>query len=94
MAERSVGMNRLPSLTHLQFLLLSLIAGGSTAETVRGRLAEFGYAASSPTFYQLLRRLEHLELANCTEGVYRVTDKGNRQHHATLSFYNSATPLS
>lgn len=87
-------MSRLPSLTHLQFLLLSLIADGSKAESVRGGLAEFGHTASSPTFHQLLRRLEHLELVDCTEGVYRVTDKGKRQHHATLSFYNSATPMS
>jgi DNA-binding PadR family transcriptional regulator len=49
----------LPELTHLQFLVLSILLDGEVAGRVlRERLADQGVNKTGPGFYQLMARLE------------------------------------
>lgn len=66
----------LPQLTHLQFLVLSLIGprqalGGQ----VRSRMAHDGVRLTAPAFYQLMARLED---AGLVTGQYVRADGANR----------------
>ena len=60
----------LPRITHLQFLVLSLLDGGElSGRYLRERLDEVGERKSGPAFYQLMARLEE---SGFVEGWYEV----------------------
>lgn len=85
-------MVRLPALTHLQFLILNLIAGGRHALEIRAELTKFWEQMGSPTFCQLMRRLEEIGLVFGLDGAdrqreYRLTPEGRRLHDEAVEFY-------
>ena len=58
----------LPTLTHLQFLVLGVLrADEQPGRIVREALASYGVRRSGPAFYQLMARLERARLI---EGWY------------------------
>ena len=58
----------IPDLTHLQFLVLSILRSGPrTGRQVRRVLAKHGIRRSSPAFYQMMARLED---AGFVDGEY------------------------
>jgi DNA-binding PadR family transcriptional regulator len=94
--------DRLPSLTHLQFAVLStLTAGEQPGRVIRATLADLGVRRSAPAFYQMMARLERDGLVEGwyeqietgvqahTERRYRVTPAGQRAWQAARTFYAS-----
>lgn len=92
----------LPTLTHLQFLVLNALAHkmeGVSATSLREILREQGSDAAGPKFYQMMRRLEEAKLAESwsqhvnigsstvSRTYYRATQHGNRAWQMTLAFY-------
>jgi DNA-binding PadR family transcriptional regulator len=56
-------MRNIPELTHLQFLVLTVLLDGErSGRQVREKLAEAGENKSGPAFYQLMARLEDAKL--------------------------------
>jgi DNA-binding PadR family transcriptional regulator len=90
----------LPTLTHLQFLVLGMLADRECAgRALRAELAEFGVRSSGPAFYQMMSRLEaagwvegwYEQIAvgdqAVTERRYRSTAEGVRLWTRSRAFY-------
>ena len=90
----------LPTITHLQFLVLSRLAQGEQAgRHLRKLLARHGAKRTSPAFYQMMARLEDATLVTghytqqvidgqlIKERHYRVTAAGRRACERTRAFY-------
>lgn len=97
----------LPSLTHLQFLVLGVLrADEQPGRVIRKVLASHGVRRSSPAFYQLMARLERAGLVDgwyeqvtvgdqaVTERRYRITAEGARLWARAKSFYDEVSALS
>lgn len=95
-------MDRLPTVTHLQFLVLEHLRGGERAGSdTRALLAEHGARRTLAAFYQLMARLEEGGLvvgryAQKTvrgqvvkERRYALTPLGEAAWQETCSFYRS-----
>ena len=93
---------RIPNLTHLQFLVLGVLHGGEQpGRIIRDALAEYGVRRTTAAFYQLMARLERDGLVdgyygsvaikdqNVTERRYRITASGSRLWAETRTFYES-----
>lgn len=94
-------MRRLPSLTHLQFLVLGTLRGGERpGRLVRRTLADYGVRRTSAAFYQMMARLERAGLVEgwyaqvtvgdqaVTERRYGITPAGTRAWARTRRFYD------
>src|SRR5436190_20324072 len=90
----------LPTITHLQFLILEALSDAELAgRDLRDLLAGFGIRNSAPAFYQMMARLETPGLVegwydqklvagqNVKERRYRLTPAGSRSLEATRNFY-------
>ena len=97
----------LPSLTHLQFLVLGVLrADEQPGRVVREALASYGVRRSGPAFYQLMARLERARLVEgwyeqitvgdqaVTERRYRITPEGRRLWSKAQGFYDEVARLS
>jgi DNA-binding PadR family transcriptional regulator len=93
-------MSDLPKITHLQFLVLELLAPRpQMGRDLRGRLEDSGIRISRPAFYQLMLRLEDADYISGTyhtkvidgqtikEREYRVTPQGVGGFNSALDFY-------
>lgn len=85
-------MNKLPTTTHLQFLLLDLIGHGTRhGMKIRAGLREFGAGESASSVYQSMRLLETLGFVVGDDVLgdrsYRLADEGKRRHEEALAFY-------
>jgi DNA-binding PadR family transcriptional regulator len=96
--------DRLPPLTHLQFLVLgALLDGEQPGRVVRESIARFGVTRSAPAFYQMMARLERARLVEgwyeqitvgdqaVTERRYRLKPAGAKLWEATRAFYARAS---
>ena len=96
-------MSQVPSLTHLQFLVLSSLRGGpATGREVRARLEEFSVRKSSPAFYQLMARMEDAGVVKgwyeqqivdsqiIRERHYEITARGHSAWDISSAFYRHA----
>jgi DNA-binding PadR family transcriptional regulator len=87
-------MKKLPTLTHLQFLILDTI--GDAQEhyglEIRTALKEFGEARNSPSFYQSMRRLEDAGWVHGDYKYRRVQGAHNRDEVLRERVYR-LTPL-
>jgi DNA-binding PadR family transcriptional regulator len=97
----------LPSLTHLQVLVLGALRGArQPGRVLRDTLASYGVRRTAPAFYQLMSRLESAGLVEgwyeqvtvgdqaVTERWYRVTAEGTRQWTRAQKFYSEVASLS
>jgi hypothetical protein len=93
-------LKTLPSITHLQFLVLEALTDGQqTGRDLRALLAEYGVRNSAPAFYQMMGRLEDGDLVegeyvgkvikgqHVKERHYTLTKVGKRALSATRTFY-------
>ena len=93
----------LPSVTHLQYLVLDVIRGREwSGREIRKSLKEHGISKSLPAFYQLMSRLEDSGFVEgryvqrdedgvmLTERFYRVTAEGSAAFAETYNFYAAA----
>ena len=79
-------MTQIPRLSHLQFLVVGIVRGGSLpGRAVRSRLAAFGVRKSGPGFYQLMARLEDAGLVNGRYEQEIVEGQIIRERHYTLT---------
>lgn len=94
---------RIPDITHLQFLVLAVLRGGSrTGHGVRKALARHGVRRSGPAFYQMMARLEDAGLVGgeydqkvvegqiIKERRYTLTPRGESAWASTRAFYDEA----
>lgn len=94
---------RIPDITHLQFLVLAVLRGGSrTGHAVRKALSRHGVRRSGPAFYQMMARLEDAGLVDgeydqrvvegqiIKERRYTLTARGDAAWSATRAFYDEA----
>jgi DNA-binding PadR family transcriptional regulator len=92
----------LPQLTHLQYLVLSLVRPDAhSGRFIRQRIADEGVKKDGPTFYQLMARLERDKLIagwyesfsvdgqTIKERRYELTPKGRRALEELEAFYGS-----
>jgi DNA-binding PadR family transcriptional regulator len=97
----------LPTLTHLQFLVLGILrTDEQPGRVLRQALATYGVRRSGPAFYQLMARLERTRLVEgryeqvtvgdqaVTERRYRITPEGARLWTRAQSFYDEVARLS
>jgi DNA-binding PadR family transcriptional regulator len=97
----------LPTLTHLQFLVLGVLrAEDQPGRAVRQALAAYGVRRSGPAFYQLMARLERARLVEgwyeqitvndqaVTERRYRITPEGQKLWAKAQRFYEDVARLS
>jgi DNA-binding PadR family transcriptional regulator len=97
----------LPTLTHLQFLVLGVLRSEEQpGRVLRQALAEYGVRRSAPAFYQLMSRLERAKLVEgwydqvtvrdqaVTERRYRITPEGQRLWRKAQGFYDDVARLS
>jgi DNA-binding PadR family transcriptional regulator len=97
----------LPSLTHLQFLVLGVLRhDAQPGRNIRAALAEYGVRRSGPAFYQLMARLEKERLVDgwyegitvgdqaVTERRYRITAAGSRRWNEARAFYDQVARAS
>ena len=93
----------LPDVTHLQFLVLGILRGGSrTGGAVRKALARHGARRSGPAFYQMMSRLEDAGFVTgeydqkivdsqiIKERRYALTPAGESAWSSTRAFYDEA----
>ena len=93
---------RLPHLTHLQFLVLGVLHGGEQpGRVVREALAAYGVRRTAAAFYQMMARLERDRLVegyygqvvvgdqSVTERRYHITAAGVKVWSDTRRFYES-----
>jgi|SRR5215471_5681856 len=93
----------LPDLTHLQFLVLGILRGGTrTGHGVRKALSRHGVRRSGPAFYQMMARLEDagfvegeydqkiVDAQIIKERRYTLTAVGESAWSATRAFYDDA----
>ena len=96
-------MPQVPSLTHLQFLVLGRLREGSaTGRQVRNRLEQYAVRKSAPAFYQLMARMEDAAVVEgwyeqeVVEGQtirqrhYKITAQGHRACDRSSKFYRLA----
>lgn len=96
----------LPELTHLQFLILSILMDGEqSGRFVREKLAEHGDKKTGPAFYQLMARLEDGKVVRgwynqkvvegqiIKERWYKITGHGIKEREKVRSFYAAFNPL-
>jgi DNA-binding PadR family transcriptional regulator len=94
----------LPTLTHLQFLVLGVLrAEDLPGRAVRQVLAQYGIRRTAPAFYQLMARLEKERLVQgryepvtvgdqtVTERWYSATAAGVRRWQAAQAFYEQVS---
>src|SRR6476659_3666057 len=94
---------RIPEITHLQFLVLAVLRGGTrTGRVVRRMLARHGVRRTGPAFYQMMARLEDAQLVAgeydskvidgqiIKERRYTLTPGGDTAWSATRAFYDEA----
>jgi DNA-binding PadR family transcriptional regulator len=94
--------DRVPDITHLQFLVLGVLHGGDQpGRVVRDALAHYGVRRTAAAFYQLMARLERDRLVDgyygsvivgdqsVMERRYRITATGAKRWHDTRRFYES-----
>ena len=92
--------DRLPEITHLQFLVLGiLLAGEQPGRAIRDAIAGYGVRRSAPAFYQMMARLERDGLTEgwyeqiivgdqaVTERRYRIKPSGAKVWTQTRAFY-------
>jgi DNA-binding PadR family transcriptional regulator len=92
--------DKLPRLTHLQFLVLGVLhAGEQPGRAIRVTLAAHGVKRTAPAFYQLMARLERDGLVEgwyeqitvkdqaVTERRYRMRPQGERLWADARDFY-------
>ncbi len=97
-------MSQVPSLTHLQFLVLSRLRGGpATGRELRDRLEEYSVRKSGPAFYQLMARMEDGGIVKgwyqqqivdgqiIRERHYEITAQGHAAWDKTSEFYRQAS---
>ena len=97
----------LPSLTHLQYLVLGVLRlDEQPGRVLRQALARYGVRRSAPAFYQLMSRLEKARLVDgwyeqiivndqaVTERRYRITPEGSRLWTKAHGFYADVAKLS
>jgi len=90
----------LPDLTHLQFLVLSILLDGEQAgRDVRQKLEDEGESKSGPAFYQMMARLEEagsvegwydekvIDGQRIKERRYRITGAGEAARQEVWEFY-------
>jgi DNA-binding PadR family transcriptional regulator len=88
----------LPPLTHLQFVVLSMLVGDSrrSGHFIRARFAEDAIPIVKPAFYQLMARMRRAGLIDgklfgpvngAQEVRYRATAAGRKAYDATAAFY-------
>jgi DNA-binding PadR family transcriptional regulator len=95
--------DRLPAITHLQFLVLGvLLAGEQSGRAIREAIAGYGVRRSAPAFYQMMARLERDRLVEgwyqqitvgdqaVTERRYRIASAGSRLWREARTFYKRA----
>jgi DNA-binding PadR family transcriptional regulator len=93
---------RLPTITHLQFLVLGLLREREQpGRVIRETLAAHGVRRSAPAFYQLMARLERDRLVDgwyeqvsagdqaVTERRYRLRPAGAKHWAEARDFYTS-----
>ena len=94
---------RIPDITHLQFLVLGMLRGGERpGRTVRRSLVRHGIARTGPAFYQMMARLEDAGLVTgaydqkivegqiIKERRYALTPRGDAAWTSTRAFYTDA----
>jgi len=97
-------LSRLPTISHLQILALSVLrAGDQPGRTIRRIAAKFGVRHTAAAFYQMMARLERDGLVEgwyepvkvgdqaVTERRYRITSDGSRAWSQTRAFYDAVT---
>ena len=90
----------LPSLTHLQFLVLGVLrTDEQSGRVIRQALHAYGIRRSGPAFYQLMARLEKAKWVegwyeqvvvgdqSVTERRYRITPDGKKRWNDARAFY-------
>src|SRR5262245_25526240 len=95
--------DRLPAITHLQFLVLaSLASDEQSGRAIRAVIAKYGVRNSAPAFYQMMSRLERDGLVegryesivagdqSVKERRYRITAAGAKALARTRAFYETA----
>jgi DNA-binding PadR family transcriptional regulator len=95
--------DKLPPLTHLQFLVLSALRDGERpGRAIRDALAGYGVRRTAAAFYQMMARLERAKLVDgwyeqvtvgdqaVSERRYRLRPAGARLCDATCAFYERA----
>jgi DNA-binding PadR family transcriptional regulator len=94
----------LPKITHLQFLVLTVLMDGGevTGQALRDGLARAGERKSGPGFYQFMARLEDggfvegwydqkvIDGQVIKERCYRITGEGERAVDEARAFYARA----
>ena len=94
--------DKVPSLTHLQFLVLgTLVSSEQPGREIRRILQHYRVRSTSAAFYQMMARLERTRLVEgwyeqitvgdqaVTERRYRITAAGERLWSETQAFYQS-----
>src|SRR5262245_62855097 len=94
---------RIPEITHLQFLVLGMLRGGERpGRAIRRTLKRHGIDRSGPAFYQMMARLEDAGLVSgeydqkivdgqiIKERRYTLTPRGESAWAATRAFYDEA----
>lgn len=95
--------DKLPGITHLQFLVLGLLqAGELPGREIRDVLIRYGVKSTSAAFYQMMARLERDHLVEgwyeritigdqaVTERRYKLRPPGDRLWQETRAFYSHA----
>ncbi len=94
----------LPSLTHLQFLVLGvLLTGEQSGRAIRRAIEEYGICRSAPAFYQMMARLERDGIVEgwyeqvkvgdqaVTERRYRATPAASKMWTQARAFYEAVS---
>ena len=97
--------DRLPAVTHLQFLVLGLLHNGEQpGRQIRDVLVRYGVKSTTAAFYQMMARLERDHLIEgwyeqvtigdqaVTERRYRLKPSGDKLWREARAFYASAPP--
>ena len=95
--------DKLPPLTHLQFVALgALREGEQPGRVIRDEMARYGVRRTAAAFYQMMARLERARLIEgwydqitvgdqaVSERRYRLKPAGKRLWDATCAFYQRA----
>jgi DNA-binding PadR family transcriptional regulator len=93
-------MNKVPSITALQFAVLGVLTNGEiSGQELRDELSKRGISKSGPAFYQIMARLEDAKFVEgcyvqtvidgqpIKERRYKLTAKGNATWERAYDFY-------